>query len=108
MRTFDTGATRDTDVDKFDYEGFNSPLVEHRFARYMHKHRKQADGGIRASDNWQKGIPKDAYMKSLHRHFMDLWLHHRGYHHLATEPDIEEVLSAIRFNVNGYLHEVLK
>ena len=54
MRTFDTGATRDSDNDKLDYEGFLSPLVLRRYAEYLHKHRKQSDGKIRTSDNWQK------------------------------------------------------
>ena len=73
VRQFKTGATRDTDEGKYDYEGFISPLVLERFAQYMHKHRKQSDGNLRASDNWQKGIPKDAYIKSAWRHFVDWW-----------------------------------
>ena len=108
IRRFDTGATRDADTGKHDYEGFNSPLVEKRFAAYMTAHRVQSDGSLRASDNWQKGIPLDAYMKSLLRHVHDLWLHHDGYASEAVDPDIETILAAIRFNVNGYLFEVLK
>lgn len=108
MRKFESGATRDTEKGKLDYEGFNSPLVELCFAQYMQEHRVQADGEIRDSDNWQKGIPFDAYMKSMHRHFVDLWLHHRGFGKLATEPHIEKVLCAIRFNINGYLFEWLR
>ena len=69
VRTFDTGATRDTDDGKLDYEGFISPLVLERFARYMHTHRLQPDGTLRDSDNWQKGIPRDQYIKSAWRHF---------------------------------------
>jgi hypothetical protein len=107
MKTFDTGATRDISEDKLDYEGFLSPAVLQRFAQYMHKHRKQADGKRRDSDNWQKGIPRDSYMKSMTRHFIDLWLIHRGLAHLATDQDIQEVLSALFFNVQGYIHEVL-
>ena len=105
MREFSTGATRNIDTDKLDYEGFLSPLVLQRYAQYMHKHRVQVDGQLRASDNWQKGIPPDAYMKSAHRHFMDWWLFHRGYK--PTEP-IEEALCALFFNLQGYLHEYLK
>lgn len=102
MRTFDTGATRDTDADKFDYEGFLSPGVLRRFAEYMHKNRIQVDGSLRDSDNWQKGIPQDAYMKSAWRHFMEWWAAHRnGF----TD---EEALCALLFNVMGYLHEALK
>lgn len=105
MRKFSTGATRNSDDNKFDYEGFLSPLVLERFAEYMHKHRKQADGELRSSDNWQKGIPREAYMKSGWRHFFSWWKSHRG---LKTEEDIEESLCALLFNVQGYLHEYLK
>jgi hypothetical protein len=107
VRKFETGATRDTDTDKLDLEGFESPRVMLRYAEFMHKNRIQADGGLRTSDNWQKGMPKDAYIKSMMRHFMDVWLHHRGCGHLAKE-DLETALCAMRFNVNGYLLETLK
>ena len=72
MRKFNTGATRDVDNDKLDFEGFLSPTVLIRYAEYMHTHRKQSDGALRDSDNWQKGIPKEVYMKSMWRHFMDV------------------------------------
>jgi hypothetical protein len=108
MRKFSTGATRDDNTDKFDYNGFNSSAVEHAFAAYMHKHRKQADGSMRGSDNWKAGIPKSAYLESLHRHFMDLWLVKEGNINLATETSVVDILCAIRFNVNGLLHEELK
>lgn len=107
MRQFDTGATRDTDENKLDYEGFMSPLVLQWYAQYMHQHRKQADGKLRDGDNWQKGMPLDVYMKSLWRHFMDLWLLHRGYGDKSESPEVEEVLCAILFNVMGYLHSIL-
>lgn len=105
IRKFDTGATRDTAQDKPDYEGFLCPLVIERYGEYMHGHRKQSDGSLRDSDNWQKGIPREVYMKSLWRHFHDLWKLHRG--HLAKDT-LENVLCAILFNVMGYLHETLK
>jgi hypothetical protein len=105
VRTFTTGATRDSDDHKYDYEGFLSPLVLERFAEYMHKHRIQADGSLRDSDNWQKGIPRAQYMKSMFRHFMDVWLRHRGYS--PDGPEFEEALCALLFNVMGYLHEML-
>lgn len=104
MREFSTGATRDVDTNKFDYEGFLSPLAMEAFAKYMHSHRFQADGQIRDSDNWQKGIPKSAYMKSAWRHFMDMWKEHRG---IKTEYGLVESLCALMFNVMGYLHETL-
>jgi hypothetical protein len=104
MRRFDTGATRDTDEGKFDFEGFLSPAVIEAFARYMHSKRRMPDGGTRDSDNWQKGIPLDVYMKSTWRHFFDLWKAHRG----LPAPPLEETLCALLFNAQGYLHEHLK
>lgn len=104
IRKFNTGATRDTDENKLDYEGFISPLVLDRYAQYMHKHRKQSNGELRLSDNWQKGIPKEEYMKSGFRHFMDWWKEHRG---LKSREGIEDALCGVMFNVMGYLYEVL-
>jgi hypothetical protein len=112
IRKFETGATRDTDMGKNDYEGFLSPLVIERFGNYMTKHRKQSDGSMRDSDNWQKGIPKEIYIKSMWRHFLDLWFLHRGYFRFDKQRneniDKQEALCAILFNVMGYLHEELK
>jgi len=112
MRNFDTGATRDSETGKNDYEGFYSPLVIEAFGNYMNKHRIQADGQLRDSDNWQKGIPRDAYIKSLWRHFLDAWFIHRGYKRIdkstGEEITMVEVLCAILFNVQGYLFEILK
>jgi hypothetical protein len=103
-RKFETGATRDTDEGKYDYEGFLSPLVIERYAEYMHSNRMQSNGVMRDSDNWQKGIPKSAYMKSAWRHFFDMWKEHRG---IATKDGMEVALCALMFNVMGYLHELL-
>jgi hypothetical protein len=105
MRRFKTGATRDNDICKLDYEGFFSPAVMKRYAEYLNKHRRQADGKLRESDNWQLGIPKDAYMKSLLRHIMDVWGEHRGYN---SENGIEDALCAVMFNAMGYLFEIVK
>lgn len=104
-RYFDTGAYRDTDKNKNDYEGFLSPLVIEAFGNYMSKHRIQSDGKLRDSDNWQKGISQEVYMKSLYRHFMDLWLEHRGY---KSREGKENALCGIMFNTMGYLFESLK
>jgi|TARA_R110000823_G_scaffold229911_1_gene356813 hypothetical protein len=106
MREFNTGATRDTDEGKHDYEGFLSPLVIERYAEYMTKNRIQSDGAIRASDNWQKGMPVDAYMKSGWRHFMDWWKLYRS--NVAPAEKMEDALCALMFNVMGFLHEYLQ
>lgn len=115
VRSFTTGATRSAEGDKFDYEGFLSPLVIERFGAYMHKHRKQADGTLRASDNWQKGMPISAYIKSLFRHFVTSWSLHRQYWQQEfaiitpeTYGEQEDNLCAILFNAQGALHEILK
>ena len=108
MREFETGATRDQDEDKLDFEGFLSPLVLERYAEYMHKNRKQADGKLRASDNWQKGIPLSAYMKSKWRHFMESWKIHRAPNGIIEVEEMAESLCAELFNTAGYLHEILQ
>jgi hypothetical protein len=105
MRQFESGAVRNSDHDSLDYEGFLSPTALHRYAVYMHSHRYQADGTLRASDNWTKGIPQKEYLKSLLRHVMDVWLLFRG---APAREDKETALCAIIFNAQGLLHEVLK
>lgn len=104
VRQFDTGATRDLDDTKPDYEGFLSPLVIEAFGVYMtfNRHTK---AGLRASDNWQKGIPLEQYAKSGFRHFLDWWKAHRGY---PTKESIIWACLGLLFNVQGYLHEYLK
>lgn len=106
VREFASGATRDVDNYKLDYEGFISPLVTLRYAQYMDRHRIQPDGKLRDSDNWQRGIPLESYAKSLVRHVETLKLHHRGHTNCATES-LEDALCAIIFNASGYLLETL-
>ena len=96
VRTFETGATRDEIAQKPDYEGYLSPLVIERFGRYMLAHQ-QTPNGPRASDNWQLGIPREEYIKSLLRHVVTLWKAHR-----AGQGD-QEALCAIMFNAMGCL-----
>jgi hypothetical protein len=122
LRTFASGATRDTASGKIDPEGFFDPLVVMAFSAYMDRHRVQSDGSLRASDNWQGGFPRNQTMKSLWRHFLDLWLLHRGHPPVskdhrefferqnastALESTKVEVLCALYFNVGAYLREVL-
>jgi len=105
MQSFDTGATRDTATGKIDMEGFTHPMVMRQFAKYMSMNRVQSDGQLRDSDNWQKGISLEAYMKSLTRHKDDVWAEHRGF---LTEAGLIAALCGVMFNAMGYLHEVLK
>jgi hypothetical protein len=107
IRTFKTGATRSPIGDKLQYEGYLNPLVLKRYAKYMKKHQTQSDGEQRASDNWQKSIPKESLMDSAYRHFEDWHLHHRGYKAEAVEP-LEEALCALIFNAMAYLKQVVE
>ena len=106
-RLFKTGATRDTETGKPDPEGFFSPLVMEAYMKYMHKHRLQKDGSLRASDNWQKLFGDDHYavcMKSGWRHFFHWWKAHRGY---KTEEPILDSLMGVLFNASAYAHKLL-
>ena len=105
MRVFKTGATRDNDDNKIDYEGFLSPRVLERFGEYMLKHQYQADGKKRDSDNWQKGIPSNAYMKSGFRHFMAWWKEHRG---IKTPDGTEENICALMFIAIACIDNLIK
>jgi hypothetical protein len=112
MREFDTGATRGSEENKYDYEGFISPFVLERYGKYMHAHRVQADGNPRDSDNWQKGMSQESYAKSLIRHVLDFWRVRRGGTCIDPEREktvtLEELACAIMFNIMGWLHEELK
>lgn len=109
VRTFATGATRSQDSDRPDYEGYLSPLVIERFGSYMKKHRIQADGKVRDSDNWQLGMPLKVFAKGLLRHIVHFWTRHRGFivHDPLAAESIQEDLCAIIFNAQGYLHQLL-
>ncbi len=112
IRQFDTGANRDAEDGKYDYSGFLDPAVLRAFAGYMHGCRQLPDGSMRDAGNWKKGMPLDAYIRSMLRHVMDLWLIHEG--HNATRPEsgesvtLSDALGGIMFNCQGYWSEILK
>lgn len=117
MQTFGSGATRSSDEGKNDYEGFLSFPVIEEFGEYMTRHQVQADGALRESDNWQKGMPITSYMKSLLRHVLELWGLHRGkvssrlrreYPNRSIHFLTRETACACLFNLQGFLHEFLK
>lgn len=107
MRVFETGATRDDASHKPSHASYLSPLSIKRFGEYMLKHEVQADGARREPGNWKKGMPLSAYLESMTRHHLDLWLHHDGFPGEARE-DLEEALCAIIFNAQGYLDSILR
>lgn len=110
LRSFETGATRSPDAGRPDPEGFMSPIVVECFSDYMNRNRVQSDGTVRASDNWQKGIPLPVYAKGLSRHYYHFWTRHRGYQVMdpMAAKNIKDDLCAIMFNAAGYLFELLK
>ena len=104
MRTFNTGANRDSDEGKLDYEAYLSPIVLQRFAEYMLKNATLPDGSVRSGDNWQKGFGDDhldVCMKSLMRHLMDMWLFHRGF---KGRDSMDEAIYGALFNLMAYAH----
>jgi len=110
IREWESGGKRDTEDGKLDFEGFFSPIVLRRYAIYMNKHRVMANGSMRDSDNWQKGFGSlnehfRVCMKSLWRHFMDMWSAHRGY---ESRNGMEDAICGVMFNSMSYLHEILK
>jgi len=104
MRVFDTGATRNSDTGKVDFDGFLSVAVLRSYGDYMNKNRTLEDGSYRRSDNWKLGINKEQYVKSMYRHFFDV-VDANG---SKGTIDAIEPLNALLFNVMGLLHEHLK
>lgn len=108
MREFETGATRDSEDGKIVPSGFISAAARLRFSKYMHDHRKQADGRLRDPDNWKRGIPQRVYFESLVRHVLDAELFvegNGGTVYPQEDHSFDDVLCAILFNVLGLLHE---
>lgn len=112
VREFGTGANRDLVQDKLDYRGFISPKALRRFAAYMNKNRRLADGSLRASDNWKQGIPIPVYVESMLRHSIEFWeLVEDGLFSKTDEAalsEADEAVCGLFFNVMGYLHERVK
>ncbi len=103
IRIFTTGAFRDNDEQKLNYVGSLSPLALEGFVDFMRRHNI-VDGKVRRDEgNWKKGFPKQSYMESKFRHFMETWKIHEGY----STDEILETLYAEFFNIQGYIHELL-
>ena len=99
-------------VQRLALVGGISPLALEVFGRYMHSHRRQADGTLRASNNWKKGIPIPAYASSLLRHVHQVHLIHNGYeardYDTGEVVSLEDALCGVFFNAMGWLHELKK
>lgn len=109
-RVFETGANRNSADGKLDTYGFNNPLVDLSFNKYMHHHRKLEDGTLRDSDNWQKGFPDRVIMESLGRHIQDVKLIYSGVKvtENGKEVTMEEAINGAKFNLNALMLSILK
>lgn len=109
-REFESGANRNSTEGKLEYYGFNHPLVDLSFARYMNKHRKLEDGTLRGSDNWQKGFPRRVIIESLSRHIQDVKMLYAGYKVIEDEEivTLEHAINGAKFNLNALMLDLLK
>lgn len=97
ITNFDTGAIRDSQEGKPDFVETVSFTAHRRFVEYMTGKKKKYGAG-----NFKKGIPIESYEKSLLRH-VDKYFRNK-YENGNDEPN-EDHLAAIRFNVDGIMHE---
>ncbi len=91
LRSFETGAIRDSDEDKESYIESISWLALRRYAFYMKTQEKKYGRG-----NWKKGIPTESGEDSLFRHLTKYLLN--KYDNANIEPDIDHLAAAL-FNL---------
>ena len=97
-RQFDTGAVRDNEDEKPDFTETISWTAFNRYATYMTGKKSRYGQG-----NFKKGIPIDAYERSLIRH-LDKYMRNK-YEDGQDEPN-EDHLAAMVFNLFGIMHEL--
>lgn len=97
MRKFSTNAVRDDETDKEDYTETISWTAFKRYAKYMTSKKVRYGGG-----NFKKGIPIDAYERSLLRHVQKYM---ENKYEDGTDEVNEDHLSACLFNIFGIIHE---
>jgi hypothetical protein len=97
IRSFSTGAIRDSEEGKEDYIETISWSAFKRFAKYMTGKKKKYGEG-----NFKKGMPIDAYERSLMRHIQK-YLENK-YEDGNSEKE-EDHLAAAWFNIQGIMHE---
>jgi hypothetical protein len=98
MRTFETGAVRDSDTNKEDYIETISWTAFKRYAKYMTSKKSRYGQG-----NFKKGIPIESYEQSLVRH-LQKYLANK--YEDGTEEKDDDHLSAMVFNLFGIMHEL--
>ena len=97
ITTFEGGAIRDSQEGKVDFVETISFTANERYARYMTEKKKKYGAG-----NFKKGIPIESYEKSLMRH-VDKYM--RNKYEGGQDELNEDHVSAMRFNIDGILHE---
>lgn len=103
MRHFASGATRDNDSRKLDFDAIFDPRVLEAFAHYMNICRETPEG-LREADNWKHGFPMDVLMKSMWRHFFALWKSHHEFN--GDHPLV--AACALLFNVQAYMKQLIE
>lgn len=109
-QVFETGAMRDLSEDKLDFEGCLTPELLTAYAEYMRTTGRMANGTLRNTNNWKKGMPIGGYMKSLWRHMVAL---HAAYLSDATQDEYGgegefEAAMAMMFNIQGFVFERIR
>ncbi len=97
VRTFSTGAIRDSENGKEDMVETISWLAMREYARYMTEKKKQYGEG-----NWSLGIEPKAYLRSAMRHmrkFLCEW------EYGICEEKTNHLCAAL-FNILGLIHEM--
>ena len=110
LRMSESGAIRNSDVGKINYQGALSPLILEAYGKYIEKHSLLPDGTRRNNKNWQNlfGTPEEhrqVCIESAWRHFIDLLMDHDGY---ESRDGIDEALGGLMFNIQAYWFSILK
>jgi hypothetical protein len=109
-RTYDTGATRDTEEGKLRFHAALSPYALAALVDYMRRHNNQAH---RCEENWKQGMPLEDYLGSDIRHTVSWWTLHDSIAGAGTllPEQLTALIDALcgdLFNAFGYLHELTK
>lgn len=96
ITTFKSGAIRDNQEGKPDFNETISWTAFNRYAKYMTGKKAKYGAG-----NFKKGIPTSSYVASMLRH-VDKWM--RNTYENGQDELNEDHLSAIVFNVFGIMH----
>lgn len=96
-RTFESGAIRDKEDGKPDFTETISWTAFRRYGEYMTAKKEKYGSG-----NFKKGMPIDAYERSLLRHVQKYM---ENKYEEGDQETEEDHLSAMLFNVFGIIHE---